>query len=41
MQHQDIIAATANDVIKNLESVESSVLPYFHSTTESIRTMIS
>ncbi|CAG8516808.1 3033_t:CDS:2 [Funneliformis mosseae] len=35
-QPQDIIAATANDAVKNLESVESSVLPYFHSTAKDL-----
>lgn len=35
-QPQDIIAATANDAVKNLESVESSVLPYFHSTAKEL-----
>ncbi|CAG8555001.1 916_t:CDS:2 [Acaulospora colombiana] len=31
-QPQDIIAATANDVIKSIGSVESTVLSYFHKT---------
>ncbi|CAG8632309.1 13364_t:CDS:2 [Rhizophagus irregularis] len=35
-QPQDIISATANDAIKNLESVESSVLPYFNSTAKEL-----
>lgn len=35
-QPQDIIAATANDAVKNLESVESSVLPYFHETAKEL-----
>src|SRR2546430_2226967 len=35
-QPQDIISATANDAIKNLESVESSVLPYFKSTAKEL-----
>ncbi|RIA87478.1 P-loop containing nucleoside triphosphate hydrolase protein [Glomus cerebriforme] len=35
-QPQDIISATANDAVKNLESVESSVLPYFHSTAKEL-----
>ncbi|CAG8495352.1 6604_t:CDS:2 [Diversispora eburnea] len=35
-QPQDIIAATANDAVKNLESVESSVLPYFNETAKEL-----
>ncbi|RHZ83009.1 hypothetical protein Glove_100g23 [Diversispora epigaea] len=37
-QPQDIIAATANGAVKNLESVESSVLPYFHETAKELIT---
>ncbi|CAG8702908.1 15032_t:CDS:2, partial [Gigaspora rosea] len=35
-QPQEIIAATANDAVKILESVESNVLPYFHSTAKEL-----
>ncbi|CAG8717887.1 9962_t:CDS:2, partial [Racocetra persica] len=35
-QPQDIIAATANDAVKNLEAVESNVLPYFYSTAKEL-----
>ncbi|CAG8668211.1 16768_t:CDS:2, partial [Acaulospora morrowiae] len=35
-QPQEIIAATANDVIKNIESVESTVVSYFHETAKEL-----
>ncbi|CAG8519777.1 15723_t:CDS:2 [Racocetra fulgida] len=35
-QPQDIITATANDAVKNLEAVESNVLPYFYSTAKEL-----
>nr|CAG8584693.1 5525_t:CDS:2 [Entrophospora candida]CAG8604785.1 9442_t:CDS:2 [Entrophospora candida] len=35
-QPQDIILATANGAIKNLQSVQSNVLPYFHETAKKL-----